>query len=387
MGKPNITIVTPGTFAIPSNRNSSVERVVMSVCRQLKTKVEFDIIARKTKNQLMNVRKNGLRYRRIQYKNPTNYIRKAASLLTNKKNCIIQVENRPKMAKFLKNKFPHRQVWLHLHSTTFMTSPKIHSRDLIKCLSSVDKIIVNSYFLKNEITQMFSQLSPKIIVNHLGVDTKQFISKWSEDGIKKREKLIRHLGYEGKKIILFAGRLIEIKGIHYILDALPEIIETIPNVVCIIAGSAFYGKNKMTDYVRTLHQKGNAMPQHVRFIPYVNYNEMQNWYLIADTVIVPSFEKEAFGLVNVEAMACGIPVIATSSGGIKEIVDHEKTGILINPDNVEEEIKSAVLDLLMDSHKSKWMGESAVQRVHSHFTWKHTAERMYDQYMKTLQYS
>lgn len=105
------------------------------------------------------------------------------------------------------------------------------------------------------------------------------------------------------------------KGVHHILKAMPRITDKVPDALLVVVGAAFYGSNRTTPYVRKLHRLGKTMGETVRFVPYVPHDRIQDWFGIADVVLVPSDNREAFGLVNVEAMSCGVPVIATRAGG------------------------------------------------------------------------
>jgi spore coat protein SA len=102
---------------------------------------------------------------------------------------------------------------------------------------------------------------------------------------------------------------------------------------------------------------------------------MGNWFRAADVVVVPSAENEAFGLVNVEAMACGIPVVATRAGGIKEIIRHRETGFLLDPERLKPELIQTVNRLLKDEGLARRMGELSADYAAKNFTWKHTADR------------
>lgn len=109
------------------------------------------------------------------------------------------------------------------------------------------------------------------------------------------------------------------------------------------------------------------MPQHIRFIPYISHLDMPKWYQIADVVAVPSEEGEAFGLVNVEAMASGIPVVATRSDGIQEVIADGTVGYF---ESLDEDLPRYLLRLLADEELRRAMGEQGIQRVQQLFTWR-----------------
>jgi spore coat protein SA len=183
------------------------------------------------------------------------------------------------------------------------------------------------------------------------------------------------MGYTGKKIILYAGRLREIKGVHHLLEAMPRLAAQYPDAVLLVVGGAFYGSKRTTDYVRKLHRMARSLPRNVRFVPYVPHEQMPEWFRLADVAVMPSPRREAFGLVNVEAMASAVPVVAADSGGMREIILHEETGYLVPVGYLSGGIADAVGRLLADQELARRMGEQAAQRVREQFTWESAAVR------------
>jgi spore coat protein SA len=309
------------------------------------------------------------------------YIRQIYARMKRLKPALIQVENRPRYAHYLKRRLGRQYpVILSLHSLTFLTRPHISSRRLLQCLRSVDIILVNSRYLKEEIIKLDSGLRDKIAVNHLGVDPELFPSRWSEEHQLTREEQLKALGWSGSKVILFVGRLIPIKGVHHLLKAMPRVLEQEPDAKLLIVGGAFYGSNRITPYVAQLQRLARPLGDAVRFIPYVPHERVAEWFRLADTVVVPSSEREAFGLVNVEAMASGVPVVASQAGGMSEVIEHNQTGLLVPLTAIEQELPNSILTLLQNKEYAQLLGEQGRQRVLERFTWHHTAERLAELY-------
>jgi spore coat protein SA len=381
---PKVAIITPGTFPIPSSRSSSVETVVNMQTNVLQNDVNFTIFGKKTKDLPSLEKQGNISYIRVIYPNWTSYLTKVISKLSNLHPDIIQIENRPKYIPIIRNKFQQAMILLSLHSTMFIAKSHIEKEELISCLHQADKIIVNSHFLKNFLIEQTGCVANKVIVNHLGVDITQFQSKWSLNQIRKKENFIKQMNLEGRKIILFVGRLRKIKGVDKIFHAMPSIVQAVPDTLLIIAGSAFYGSDRRTNYVDKLYTLAKAFPDHVRFVSFIPHVEIHNWFEAADIVLVPSIGHEAFGLVNVEAMACGVPVIATDIGGMPEVIEHDRTGYLINTQNMEVELSNCVIQLLNNPHKINILGLNSVNRVLEHFTWEKSANRILQLYNEIL---
>lgn len=374
-----IAIITPGTFPIPSPFSSSVETVVDRYTNALKKEIDFFILGKKTKD-LPNVERRGaLQYVRVPYKTPEGYIKKIVNELSHVDVDIIHVENRPKFLPLLQKTFPRIPLLLSLHSTKFISDSHIATEELMHSLSIADNIMVNSQFLKDVIVEKSVCCAEKISVNHLGVDTNQFKSKWSDRQMYIGD-LKKQLGIESTNVLLFVGRLKKMKGVHLLLKAFPAILAQEPDTQLIIVGNASYRSSQQTQYTKLLHQKAAAISQQVRFVPFVAHDQIQNWYTCADISLVPSIGREAFGLVNVEAMATGVPVIASNIGGISEIIRHGQTGFLVNPSAIETEMTKYVLRLLKNQELLKQMGERSVLHVENYFTWEEFANRLQQLY-------
>ncbi|WP_066363001.1 glycosyltransferase family 4 protein [Neobacillus drentensis] len=382
--KPKVAIITPGSFPIPSSRSSSVETVIEMQTNILQNDIQFTVFGKKTKD-LPSVEKQGnISYVRVTYRHWTRYLSNVMTKLSKLNPDIIQIENRPKYIPLIRHRFQNALIFLSLHSTMFISKAHIEKEALIRNLHQADKIIVNSHFLKDYLIKLTDCDANKVIVNYLGVDTTQFQSKWSLNQISNKEKFIKQMNLEGRKIILFVGRLRKIKGIHIILQAMPSIIQAVPNTLLLIAGSAFYGSERRTSYVDKLFTLAKNFPEHVRFVSFISHEEIHHWFKAADLVLVPSIGHEAFGLVNVEAMACGVPVIATKIGGMPEVIEHGRTGYLINLQNIEVELSTCVIQLLNNPKKVELLGLNSVERVMEHFTWEKSSNRILQLYIEMI---
>lgn len=378
MLKKMIAVVTPGTFPIPSVLSSSVERVVEHVVPLVSDQLQCVIFGRMSRRISQRCDVRGVPCYRVPYQNGRQYIHQVRKRLMMLRPDMIQVENRPRYVLALKSKLPRTPVWLYLHSISFITRPAISPRMLLQCCHKADRIIVNSQFLKDYLVQRHAKLEKKIYVNHLGVDLSQFASRWDDEGRQLREKWLKDHGLTGRKVIMFVGRLKEQKGVHHAIRAMPAILAKEPSAVLVIVGGAFYGSRRKTAYVRNLERMAKRFAQHVRFVPYIPHHEIASWYRLADVIVVPSVRNEAFGLVNVEAMAAGVPVVATRSGGMREIVEHGVTGFLAEPRNLTKELEQYITILLGNPMLQEQMGRLGRQRVLEQFTWQHMADRWID---------
>ena len=117
-------------------------------------------------------------------------------------------------------------------------------------------------------------------------------------------------------VVLFCGRLEPDKGIHKLLEAMAAVDDA--RCKLLIVGSPFFGRTQSSPFLRKLEQQAHALGDRVRFTGYVPNKNLPDYYRLADLVCVPTLVEEAAGLVAVEAMGCGRPVLATRSGGMPE---------------------------------------------------------------------
>ncbi len=377
MAPPKVVFVTPGSFPIPSPNSSSVERVVENLVPLLdRQRVEPRIYGRLGRRLKRTGNVNGVLCERFSAVSRAKYVQAAMSAAAKISTKLIQVENRPLIALRMKRRFPKRRVWLSLQSSTFISPRYVSRTRLRQSLAAVDRILVNSDYLRRTVAERVPEAAGKLSVVHLGVDAARFPSRFTVEGDARRNELRSRRGWSGRKVVLFMGRVIPRKGVHHLLAVLPELAAAHSDVLLVVVGSPFYGSHRTTAYSRRLMRLGKAggLQRHVQFVPYVPYTEVPDWFLAADIAVVPSGKSEAFGLVNVEAMACGLPVVATRSGGMPEIVEDGRTGYLIDPDRVEPELSDRLRFLLGDSALRVRMGIASRSRVEERFTWHRSAE-------------
>jgi spore coat protein SA len=165
-------------------------------------------------------------------------------------------------------------------------------------------------------------------------------------------------------VVLFVGRLHPVKGVHVLLDAMRIMLDRKVNVVCKIIGSSHSGKSKPTSYVKSLLRSN---PPNVQFAGFRIQTEIAEEYRAADIVCCPSVWQEPFGNVNIEAMACGVPVVASRVGGIPEIA--AEGGVLLVEPNSPVELADALQSLIEDKDLRTKVGAQGLRSFRRRFTW------------------
>ncbi|MDQ0090785.1 spore coat protein SA [Paenibacillus anaericanus] len=368
-----VAVITPGSFVIPSGRSSSVERVIEKIVPLAAEQLQIRIYGLADGHLPAYGLLGNVPCYRL-----TGGRRYVDSILRHLRKWLpdtVDVHNRPQLAYQLKARLPLARVFLTLHSTTFISSSSQPGSRTLPMLESVDGLIVNSKYLKDEIMRRFPSLSTPISVNPLGVSLEDFVPRWSLSGELLREARLADFGWNNRKIVLFIGRLLPSKGVHHLLEVFPTVLEKEKDAMLVIVGSAFYGVNRESDYVRKLKVLAEPYKDRVVFLPYVPYPRVADWYNLADILVVPSGGEEAFGLVNVEAMASAVPVVATGVGGIPEIVMDGVTGVLLSPEKLDPGLGDSILRLLESEEERRSMGRAGRELARIRFRWQHTSDR------------
>jgi glycosyltransferase involved in cell wall biosynthesis len=177
----------------------------------------------------------------------------------------------------------------------------------------------------------------------------------------------------GIPVVLFVGRFHPEKGVHILLNAVRILQERKVNVVCRIVGSSFSGGSKPTAYVRRLLKTNLS---NVHFADYRSAIEIAREFQNADILCSPSLFQEPFGNVNIEAMACKIPVVASRVGGIPEIA--AEGGVALVEPNSPVELANALQTFINDKELRLKFGAEGLRSFKRNFTWNVICKQLQD---------
>ena len=197
------------------------------------------------------------------------------------------------------------------------------------------------------------------------------------------ESLRERLGGENSKLICFAGRLIPEKGIDMLVEILPRVLEKHPDVKLLICGEGPL-KSRLEKRVGDL-----GLARSVSFLGWIPSEKIPSYFAASDLVAIPSQPQksgweEAQGLVAVEAMAMGKPVIASRLGGLGESIVHEQSGFLVEPENREAWINSICALLASNESEKIAMGNAARNRYDAMFSRKTVCDKTIQLYIEAL---
>ncbi len=181
----------------------------------------------------------------------------------------------------------------------------------------------------------------------------------------------------GQQIVFAVGRLVHEKGFHLLVEAIPAILSEFPNTQFVIAG-----KGSEASYLE--HQaKRLGVSEHVHFPGFISDEERDCLYHVAACAVFPSL-YEPFGIVALEAMAAGCPVVVADVGGLGEVVRHGKTGVTIYPDDVQS-LAWGVLHTLRNPAMAAARADEARKVVNREFSWDKIANQTIGVYRRVLE--
>ena len=225
-------------------------------------------------------------------------------------------------------------------------------------VEAADRVIAVSNKMRDDILAHFAADPARVVVIHNGIDPDRF----------RRTDAREHLDRLGVRApyVLFVGRITDQKGIFHLIEAARQLPAGVQVVLCASAPDT-------PEIEERLRRAVSTMPT-VRWInEMVKHEVVVQLYSHAAVFCCPSV-YEPFGIINLEAMACETPVVASGVGGILEVVVDGETGVLVPPANPDA-LATALTRLLNDPATARRMGQAGRRRVEKQFSWASVAER------------
>ncbi|MEO0116011.1 MAG: glycosyltransferase family 4 protein [candidate division WOR-3 bacterium] len=175
--------------------------------------------------------------------------------------------------------------------------------------------------------------------------------------------------------ILFVGRFEPKKGLKYLLQALPLVKKVFPNCLLLVIGAGLFGYS-YKEYIDESVQKN------VQFLGVINPQDIPSYYATCDIFCAPSVDCESFGIILLEAMACGKPVVASNIPGYQEVVSDGEDGFLVPPRSPKA-IAEAIIRICQDEEKRREMGEAGRRKALT-YSWENIGKKVEEFYKKLL---
>jgi glycosyltransferase involved in cell wall biosynthesis len=407
-----------GTLPVPATMGS-IEVLTYELARRLASFCEVIVYSRKGPDQSISEARERVHYERVTtrlddiclrhprlkrlpgFRNPKRplfasaaghleYSLKVARGIRRQHCDWVHIHNFSQIVPVVRALNPKAKIALHMNCewATQLHAPVIRRR-LQKC----DLIIGCSEFITSKIRHSFPEVASRCRTVFNGVDVNTFVP----DESRSRRK-------GSAERLLFVGRIWPDKGPHVLLEAFKKVVKVRPEVQVELVGwktgpapefvFLLSDDEKVLDmaplyrgdYYEHLRE---ILPQHLRRQVSIQdalpHRELAEHYRIADVFIGPSVWNEPFGMVIVEAMASGLPVIATRGGGFPEIIKNGETGLLTERNDAVG-LAEAIINLLENDELRESMGSAGRKRALQLFTWDKISDhvlRLYQEFMES----
>ena len=256
-------------------------------------------------------------------------------------------------------------------------------------------IVAVSHAMRSDILRCYPAIDPeRVRVIHNGIDLEdwkapQSIAEWEE----ARKYFTTYGLNPDKPTIVFVGRITRQKGVPGLLRALAQIPSDIQVILCAGAPDTPEIAEETRHLVANLQKERSGIVWIEDHLPHARIVQLE----ACSTVFVTPSIYEPLGIVNLEAMAVGLPVVGTATGGIPDCIEDGVTGTLVpieqmndgtgtplNPDKFEKDLAQALTEMCANPQRAKEMGQAGRKRVEEHFAWEAIGERTMEFYRDIL---
>ena len=252
-------------------------------------------------------------------------------------------------------------------------------------------IIAVSNGMREDILRCYPAVDPeRVKVVHNGIDLEAWKHPQDQEADAAAAATLKRLGIDpDRPTIVFVGRITRQKGLPHLLRACEQLPEDVQVILCAGAPDTPEIKAEVEGLVARLREKRTGVVWIEEMLP---RPELIAVLAASDVFVCPSV-YEPLGIVNLEAMAVGLPVVGSATGGIPDVIVDGETGLLvpieqvqdgtgtpIDPARFEADLAERLTTLVTDTETAKAMGQAARRRVEEHFAWQAIAQRTMDVY-------
>lgn len=333
------------------------------------------------------------------------YGRQVAKALRDEHCDLIHVQHSTQYLPVIRRFNPDARIVLQMHAEWFSQSdPSI----FLERVRNADLITGVSRYVVEKTQSTFPEIADRCRVFHNAINPDEFASE--KDYAAARSRKIKR--------ILYAGAVSPHRGVHVLMKAFNNVVRRCPDVQLDIVGPhttyplleiidqhdeamvkamlpyyssearsvvcrRLFGSRRHADYGEQVN--GMLDPEASKKVTFHGWvgdrNNLLSYFRSADLFVFPSLCNDSFGIPVVEAMASGLPVVATRSGGVVEIVEDGRTGKIVEKDDADS-LGEALLSFIEDDELRERTGRASRRRALSCFTWERVAEQMLSEYGK-----
>jgi spore coat protein SA len=382
--KISIAVIVPELLPVPPVKGGAVEHWVDEMVRRIDLNMyDITVVSRPSGVEgFKGVRYIGIPWtvlerffhnikEKVTWRNPLRFLAKIQNVASYGRRVaqavsahdVVYLHNEPNILFFLSKK-PRQKIILHMHND-HLCFP-IFRPFYRRALGKVDQVICVSDYIRRSALRYFPEYADRFHVIFNATDTSSF----KPYGQVARDRLKEVLIFEeGCQYLLYVGRLNPVKGVDVLIRAFLEINQRMPHTRLIITGSSFFGGAAKTVYEQQLVALAQPVSDKIVFTGFLSHEKLKFLYSSVDLIVVPSVWQDPCPLVVLEAMASGTCLIASSVGGVPEVVDDKMTGLLVEPAS-ELALTEAVISVLSNNNFKQNMEHEARSKIIAGYTWK-----------------
>lgn len=318
------------------------------------------------------------------------YARAGLSRLAEHDPDIIHLQNVSQFVPLARRLLPEARIVLHMHCDWLRQLP---ARTARRWLRHADLLLAVSDYIAGRIGEGFPDLAWRVRTLHNGVDTGLFRPR---PGI--RDELQGRLGIGPGPVVLYVGSIAPEKGVDVLLRAFAEASRGLPSATLVVVGAPnrYFQvraprrrrdraelRRRQRGYAEEVRRLASPLGQRVVLTGPRPHGELPDWYAAADLFVMPSIGEEPFPLPVLEAMASGLPVVATDRGGLPEVVRDGENGRLV-PAGDAAQMAEALAELCRDDGLRAALGARGRALVCERFTWAEQARTLAGYYQELV---
>lgn len=346
--RPRVLLVPPPDLPVPAVQGGAVETLLTHLIRENEKQGQLDLLCASVTDDAARRAAEGWQHTKMLYINrpgghrrywPMVFLERCAGIAApydpwyQKIQLSLALELPPPdlivaeggnltQCSAISRMFGRKRCLAHLHGQT-------------TCTPVMDDIyggvLALSDFIREDYLQSSTLDPQRAYILHNCIDTARFCPGPASKTLRAQ------LGFTDEDfVVLYCGRLDPDKGIHKLMEAIAALHE--PHIKLLIVGSPFFARTQQSTFQRKLEQQAKSLGNRVQFTGYIPNEDLPDYYRLADLCCVPTLVEEAAGLVAVEAMACGRPVLATRSGGMPEYLAGSQAVLVERGDTVTDQL-------------------------------------------------
>ncbi len=375
-----IAMITPGYLPVPAIRGGAVEVLIEDLLIGNETDRNYDIDLytvpdkeidereyRFTNIIQVNIPKttkiiNGVMnqvYKMLHRKKwRTSYAREVVRLLKKKSYDLVVIHNNLMAYRDIYEKTPNKKNLIYILHNDINEKDENHVILAKQIGKTAKAVFAVSEYTKNQFLHVAQCGKADVLYNCIDID--HYTQKIDAEDIAKSR--LRYGIAPEDFVFMYSGRFDIYKGVLELIRAVKMLDDK--NIKLMVVGKSWFDTKERSDaYTQQLSEESDAIKEKVIFTGFVNPTDMPKMYRMADCLVVPSVWEEPFGVVALEGMISGLPLIATNSGGLVEVVDEECAYIVEKEEHVSEHLAEAMQKVLKDKPRARKMGENGYAKV------------------------